>query len=70
MLLIVATLEPENHSSICETQHLVLVPDPYRKGYSGSYLVFRKLEQRVRDFKEYEQKLAKALDLPRRLSEN
>jgi Dyp-type peroxidase family len=44
---------------------LVLVPDPYGKQYSGSYLVFRKLEQRVRDFKEHEQTLAKALGLTR-----
>jgi Dyp-type peroxidase family len=52
---------------------LVLVPDPYgeEKGstgkivhhHSGSYLVFRKLEQNVRAFKEREQKLAKALSL-------
>src|SRR5262249_43116389 len=45
---------------------LVLVPDPYgkpRRDY-GSYLVFRKLEQRVRAFKEREQALAKALGLP------
>ena len=44
---------------------LVLVQDPYgRPGYdSGSYLVFRKLEQHVRGFKECEQKLAKALGL-------
>jgi Dyp-type peroxidase family len=44
---------------------VVLVPDPYTQQYSGSYLVFRKLEQCVRDFKEHEQKLAKALGLPR-----
>lgn len=45
--------------------HLVLVPDPYgRQEYdSGSYLVFRKLEQNVRGFKEYEKKLAQALGL-------
>ena len=44
---------------------LVLVPDPYgREGCdSGSYLVFRKLEQNVRAFKEYEQKFAQALGL-------
>jgi Dyp-type peroxidase family len=44
---------------------IVLVPDPYgrKECDNGSYLVFRKLEQRVRDFKEYEQKLAKALGL-------
>ena len=44
---------------------LVLVQDPYgRKGYdSGSYLVFRKLEQYVRAFKEYEQQFAQALGL-------
>jgi len=42
---------------------LVLVPDPYReRAYdSGSYVVFRKLEQNVRGFKEYEKKLAQAL---------
>jgi len=52
---------------------LVLVPDPYGEEkdsagkvvhqHSGSYLVFRKLEQHVRDFKEYEKELAKALGL-------
>jgi Dyp-type peroxidase family len=44
---------------------LVLVQDPYgRNGCdSGSYLVFRKLEQHVRAFKEYEQQFAQALDL-------
>jgi Dyp-type peroxidase family len=44
---------------------LVLVQDPYgRKGCdSGSYLVFRKLEQHVRAFKEYEQQFAQALGL-------
>jgi Dyp-type peroxidase family len=44
---------------------LVLVQDPYgRKGCdSGSYLVFRKLEQHVRAFKEYEQQFAQALSL-------
>jgi Dyp-type peroxidase family len=49
---------------------LVLVPDPYGKKdingrivhyCSGSYLVFRKLEQNVRAYKEREKKLAKAL---------
>jgi Dyp-type peroxidase family len=45
--------------------NLVLVQDPYgRKGCdSGSYLVFRKLEQNVRAFKEYEQQFAQALGL-------
>jgi deferrochelatase/peroxidase EfeB len=45
---------------------IVLTPDPYgRDGCDyGSYLVFRKLEQRVRAFKEHEQKLAEALKLP------
>jgi Dyp-type peroxidase family len=45
---------------------IVLAPDPYgRDGCDyGSYLVFRKLEQRVRAFKEHEQKLAEALKLP------
>ena len=44
---------------------LVLVQDPYgRNGCdSGSYLVFRKLEQHVRAFKEYEQQFAQALGL-------
>jgi Dyp-type peroxidase family len=44
---------------------LVLVPDPYgRQEYdSGSYLVFRKLEQNVRGFKAYEKKLAQVLEL-------
>ena len=44
---------------------LVLVQDPYgRDGCdSGSYLVFRKLEQYVRAFKEHEQHLAHALGL-------
>jgi Dyp-type peroxidase family len=45
--------------------NIVLVPDPYgREGCDyGSYLVFRKLEQHVRAFKEYEQKLAQTLGL-------
>ena len=45
--------------------NLVLVPDPYgREGCdSGSYLVFRKLEQHVRGFKAYQHKLAHALGL-------
>ena len=53
--------------------NLVLAPDPYGeeqdssggvvKHHSGSYLVFRKLEQNVRAFKEQEQKLAQALGL-------
>jgi Dyp-type peroxidase family len=44
---------------------LVLVQDPYgRSGCdSGSYLVFRKLEQYVRAFKEYEQHFAQVLGL-------
>ena len=44
---------------------VVLVQDPYgRQGCdSGSYLVFRKLEQHVRAFKEYEQQFAQALGL-------
>jgi Dyp-type peroxidase family len=51
---------------------LVLAPDPYgveeKVGWepyqhSGSYLVFRKLEQYVRAFKEREQELAHALGL-------
>lgn len=52
---------------------LVLVPDPYGKEkdpasnvvhhHSGSYLVFRKLEQNVREYKERERDLAKALGL-------
>jgi Dyp-type peroxidase family len=44
---------------------LVLVPDPYgREGCdSGSYIVFRKLEQNVRAFKRWEHTLARALDL-------
>jgi Dyp-type peroxidase family len=53
---------------------LVLVPDPYGQEkdgagnvvyqHSGSYLVFRKLEQYVRAFKEHEWQLAQALGLP------
>jgi len=44
---------------------LALVPDPYGRPEcdSGSYLVFRKLEQHVRAFKEHEQKLAQTLGL-------
>jgi Dyp-type peroxidase family len=45
---------------------LVLVPDRIvgnAEDCFGSYLVFRKLEQNVRGFKEEEEKLAKALDL-------
>jgi Dyp-type peroxidase family len=41
---------------------LVLVPDmPGNVNAYGSYFVFRKLEQRVRDFKKAEEKLAKDL---------
>ena len=53
---------------------LVLAPDPYGQEkdgtgnvvyqHSGSYLVFRKLEQYVRAFKERERQLAQALGLP------
>jgi Dyp-type peroxidase family len=52
---------------------LVLAPDPYGKEmdsngnvvyqHSGSYFVFRKLEQYVRAFKEHEQQFAQALGL-------
>jgi deferrochelatase/peroxidase EfeB len=52
---------------------LVLAPDPYGQEkdgtgnvvyqHSGSYLVFRKLEQYVRAFKEHEQQFAQALGL-------
>ena len=46
---------------------LVLVPDPYGRPEcdSGSYLVFRKLEQHVRAFKKHELKLAQTLGLTR-----
>jgi Dyp-type peroxidase family len=45
--------------------NIALVPDPYgREGCdSGSYLVFRKLEQNVRAFKRWEYSLARALGL-------
>jgi deferrochelatase/peroxidase EfeB len=53
--------------------NLALAPDPYGQEldytgkvvyqHSGSYLVFRKLEQHVRAFKEYEQQFAQALGL-------
>jgi Dyp-type peroxidase family len=46
--------------------NMVLVPDPYGREEqcdSGSYMVFRKLEQNVRAFKEREKKLAQALGL-------
>jgi Dyp-type peroxidase family len=48
-----------------EGPNLVLVPDPYGRSEcdSGSYLVFRKLEQRVLDFKKHEQRLAATLGL-------
>jgi Dyp-type peroxidase family len=52
---------------------LALAPDPYGEEvdhtgrvvyrHSGSYLVFRKLEQHVRAFKEYERQFAQALSL-------
>lgn len=44
---------------------VALVSDPYGKQTydCGSYLVFRKLEQHVRDFKEREQQLAQTLGL-------
>jgi Dyp-type peroxidase family len=52
---------------------LVLAPDPYGEEkdstgkvvyqHSGSYMVFRKLEQHVRAFKEYERQFAQALGL-------
>ncbi len=42
----------------------VLVPDPFgAPGASGSYFVFRKLEEKVRSFKIHEQELANALGL-------
>lgn len=42
----------------------VLVPDPFgASGASGSYFVFRKLEQRVKAFKTREQDLATAMGL-------
>ncbi|TGE05450.1 Dyp-type peroxidase [Hymenobacter fodinae] len=43
-------------------EELVLVPDPLGKG-QGSFFVFRKLQQYVREFKEAEEKLAKRLAL-------
>lgn len=46
---------------------LVLAPDPFVDGNDnarGSYLVFRKLEQNVRVFKQAEQQLAQNLGLP------
>jgi Dyp-type peroxidase family len=68
--------QEENITSIWDPgagPDLALVPDPYGKEHdsngrvvnhhSGSYLVFRKLEQNVRAFKEREQKLAKVLGL-------
>lgn len=44
---------------------LALVPDPFAEGEDclGSYVVFRKLEQNVRGFKQREQALAQALGL-------
>lgn len=51
-----------NHYPPGAAPALVLVHDPYgRPGDCGSYLVFRKLEQRVRDFTRQELKLDQAL---------
>jgi Dyp-type peroxidase family len=49
-----------------EGPNLVLVPDPYgrKECDSGSYLVFRKLEQRVHDFETHVQELAQKLATP------
>ena len=62
------------HGTLAAGPDLVLAPDPYGQEkdgtgnvvyqHSGSYLVFRKLEQYVRAFKEREQQFAQTLGLP------
>ncbi|AQZ69789.1 Peroxidase [[Actinomadura] parvosata subsp. kistnae] len=58
--------EPKEHWDPAFPLSNVLVPDPFAPDPSrhhGSYLVFRKLEQNVRAFKEIERDLADALGL-------
>jgi Dyp-type peroxidase family len=54
-----------NHWNPSIGPDLVLVRDPYGREYdSGSYLVFRKLEQHVYDFEKCVQELARTLATP------
>jgi Dyp-type peroxidase family len=58
--------EPKKHWDPAFPLSNVLVPDPFSpdpRRHHGSYLVFRKLEQNVRAFKEIEQELADGLGL-------
>ncbi|MEU1727894.1 Dyp-type peroxidase [Nonomuraea sp. NPDC005692] len=58
--------EPKEHWDPAFPLSNILVADPFAphpKRHFGSYLVFRKLEQNVRAFKEIEQDLADALGL-------
>ncbi|GAA3583788.1 Dyp-type peroxidase [Nonomuraea rosea] len=58
--------EPKQHWNPAFPLSNVLVPDPFSPDpdrHHGSYLVFRKLEQNVRAFKEIEQELADGLGL-------
>ncbi|MGW0805054.1 Dyp-type peroxidase [Nonomuraea sp. NPDC002799] len=58
--------EPKEHWDPAFPLSNVLVPDPFSpnpKRHHGSYLVFRKLEQNVRAFKEIEAELADDLGL-------
>lgn len=58
--------EPKKHWDPAFPLSNVLVPDPFApdpKRHHGSYLVFRKLEQNVRAFKEIERDLADSLGL-------
>lgn len=58
--------EPKKHWNPAFPLSNVLVPDPFAPNpvrHHGSYLVFRKLEQNVRAFKEIEQELADGLGL-------
>ncbi|MGN9846002.1 Dyp-type peroxidase [Nonomuraea sp. H19] len=58
--------EPKQHWNPAFPLSNVLVPDPFAPDPSrhhGSYLVFRKLEQNVKAFKEVEQELADSLGL-------
>ncbi|SDM30576.1 Dyp-type peroxidase [Nonomuraea jiangxiensis] len=58
--------EPKKHWNPAFPLSNILVPDPFAPNpvrHHGSYLVFRKLEQNVRAFKEIEQELADSLGL-------
>jgi Dyp-type peroxidase family len=55
--------KPQQHWDPSAGPNLVLVPDPHRTSDAecGSYVVFRKLEQNVKGFKEEERRVAERL---------